>query len=110
MKFSELRDKMNLYAYADRNGDKVVVIEVTLPYSTVGGTPTVGIKNIISGFDWDAGKFIIIPEKDLTYPNEEFAQGMKKLQDECGWLKYENGGLKREIKKLKKLLETNNNA
>lgn len=50
MKFSELREKVNLYADADRNGDKVVVIEVTLPYSTVGGTPTVGIKNRTDSF------------------------------------------------------------
>lgn len=107
MKLGEFCDKINLYTH-DRNKDKEVVIEISLPYSTVGSTPSVGIKSVMSGFDFDSGKFIIIPEKDLTYPNEEFAQGMKKLQDECGWLKYENGGLKREIKKLKKLLESDN--
>jgi hypothetical protein len=108
MKLGEFCDKINSYTHG-RNKDNEMVIEISLPYSTVGSIPSVGIKSIINGFDWDAGKTIIIPEKDLTYPNDEFVQGMKKLQDECGWLKYENGGLKREIKKLKKLLEKGNN-
>ena len=107
MKLGEFCDKINLYTH-DRNKDNEVVIEISLPYSTIGSIPSVGIKSITNGFDWDAGKFIIIPEKYLTYPNEEFAQGMKKLQDECYQLKCENRNLKKEIEKLKKLLETNN--
>jgi len=106
MKLGEFCDKINLYTH-DRNQDSEVVIEISLPYSTIGSTPSVGIKSVFSGFDWDAGKFFIRPEKDLTYPNEEFAEGMKKLQDKCGWLEYENRGLKTEIKKLKKLLGGN---
>jgi hypothetical protein len=35
---------------------------------------------------------------------------MRKMQDDLGWAKYENRGLKAEIKKLKKQIGTQNDG
>jgi hypothetical protein len=86
--------------------DPEVVIQIKLPYSTVGALPTVKIKHISMGFDWDYGKFIITPEETLTPANRDFAEQMRKMQDDLGWARYENRNLKAEIKKLKKQLGT----
>jgi hypothetical protein len=82
--------------------DPEVVIQIKLPYSTVGARPTAKIKHIGMGFDWDAGKFIITPEENLTPADRDFAEQMRKMQDDLGWVKLENHKLKQEIKNLKK--------
>ena len=104
MKLSELH-KLVTYRYdPNHSQDQEVVIKVKLPYSTVGGQPTVPVKSIHAGFDWDAGKFIIYPEEELTPSDRDFAEKMRKMQDDLGWAMSENRGLKAEIKKLKKQL------
>ena len=108
MKLSELHRLVNVYQERMMREDPEVVIQVKLPYSTVGGQPTVPVKFISMGFDWDAGKFIITPEENLTPADRDFAEQMKKMQDDLGWAKYENRGLKAEIKKLKKQLAKDN--
>ncbi len=102
MKLSELHRLVNVYQERMMREDPEVVIQVKLPYSTVGGQPTVPVKFISMGFDWDAGKFIITPEENLTPADRNFAEQMQKMQDDLGWAKYENRNLKAEIKKLKK--------
>jgi hypothetical protein len=102
MKLSELHRLVNVYQERMMREDPEVVIQVKLPYSTVGGQPTVPVKFISMGFDWDAGKFIITPEENLTPADRDFAEQMKKMQDDLGWTKNENRALKAEIKKLKK--------
>ncbi len=77
---------------------------IKLPYTTVGSLPMVPVKSINMGFDWEAGKFIIAPEEDLTPSNRDFAKQMKEMQDRAGWVDYENRNLKAEIKRLKKQL------
>ena len=70
----------------------------------VGGTPCVDVKLLSCGFDWDKGKLMIIPEKDLR---ETTRDEIKTIQD-----KYEELGnslriireLKKENKKLKEKL------
>jgi hypothetical protein len=110
MKLSELHRLINVYHNEERmvREDPEVVIQVKLPYSTVGGQPTVPVKFISMGFDWDAGKFMIAPEENLTPADRDFAEKMKKMQEDLGWAKYENRGLKAEIKKLKKQIEEQN--
>jgi hypothetical protein len=103
MKFSELKRLVDLY-YRDDYEDPEVVIQIKLPYSTVGGQPTVKVKNIQMGFDWDQGKFIITPEEDLTPSDRDFAKQMKDMQERAGWADYENRNLKAEISKLKRKL------
>jgi hypothetical protein len=110
MKLSELHRLVNAHHREERmvREDPEVVIEIKLPYSTVGARPTAKIKHISMGFDWDAGKFIITPEENLTPADRDFAEQMKKMQDDLGWTKNENRALKAEIKKLKKQLAKDN--
>ena len=100
MKLSDLKKIINLYPEREDENCKVV-IQIKLPYSTIGSIPCVDLKSASMGFDWDNGKFILFPEKELTFENTEFSNKMKDLQDKCGWLDYENRNLKAEIKKLK---------
>ena len=104
MKLSELHRLVNQYHGPDHYEDPEVVIKIKLPYSTVGRQPTVPVKSMHMGFDWDAGKFIIYPEEELTPSDRDFAEKMLKIQDDLGWTMSENRGLKAEIKKLKKQL------
>lgn len=102
MKLSELHRLVNLmYDQNKAWKDEEVVIQISLPYSTVGGMPTTPVKYANSGFDWDKGKFIIIPEEKLTPADRDFEKQMKEMQNKIGWLDYENRNLKSEIKKIK---------
>jgi hypothetical protein len=102
MKLSELHRLVNLHHRDGHHEDPEVVIKIKLPYSTVGGQPTVKVKNMWMGFDWDHGKFIITPEEDLTPSDRDFAKQMTEMQERAGWADYENRNLKAEIKRLKK--------
>jgi hypothetical protein len=102
MKLSELQRIVNLYYCPDSHEDPEVVIMVKLPYATVGSRPSVPVKNISMGFDWEAGKFIIVPAENLTPSDREFAKQMKDMQDRAGWADYENRNLKAEIRRLQK--------
>ena len=104
MKLSELKKLVERYDSLERE-DSEVVVQIKLPYSTVGGTPFVKVKTVYPGFDWDQGKFFIIPEEDVTPSDRDFAKQMKEMQDRAGWADYENRNLKSEIKRLKKQLK-----
>ena len=104
MKLSELKQYVDLY-YRPGHEDPEVVIEIKLPYSTVGGKPTVKIKNTSMGFDWDSGKFILRPEEPLCPKDRDFAKQMKEMQERAGWAAYENRRLKAEIRRLKKAIK-----
>ena len=88
--------------YSRQWEDLEVVIQVKLPYSTVGGTPRVAVTNAWSGFDWDAGKFFIIPGEELTPGNRDFAKQMREMQERAGWADSENRRLKAELNQLRK--------
>lgn len=105
MKLSELKRLVNLYHREDHYEDPEVVIQIKLPYSTVGAQPRVSVKNVQMGFDWDAGKFFIVPEENLTLSNRDFAKQMTEMQERAGWADHENRNLKAEIRKLKKQLK-----
>jgi hypothetical protein len=72
--------------------------------------PTVKVKTMNMGFDWDSGKFIITPEEDLAPSDRDFAKQMKEMQDRAGWSDYENRNLNAEIKQLKKKLTSRGNT
>lgn len=111
MKLTELKEKIDLYASTIKpHNDPDVVIEVKMPFTTVGGTPSVTVKSIRSGFDWDNGKFFIVPEETVTPADVDFAAKFKKMQEDYGWATYENRNLKAENTRLKKLLETKNDV
>lgn len=111
MKLSELK------RYIDRqmevmhgHEDPEVVVQITLPYSTVGGSPFVKVKNVQMGFDWDAGKFFLYTEESLTPSDRDFAKQMKEMQDQASWADYENRNLKAEIRRLNKKIKDGSGA
>ena len=110
MKFSELKKLIDLHYQSGRNDDSEVVVKIKLPYTTVGGMPAVPIKSAQMGFDWDKGKFILLPEEDLTPSDRDFAKQMKEMQERAGWADYENRNLKAEIKRLKQQLAEQQNG
>jgi len=105
MKLSELHRIVNLLHRPDHYMDPEVVIQVKPPFTTVGGTPSVNVKTVYNGFDWDNGKFFVIPEETLVNADVDFESKFKKLQEDYGWATYENRNLKAENKKLRKQLE-----
>lgn len=104
MKFSELKRLVDLYHRDGHYEDPEVVIQIKLPYSTVGGSPFAKVKSVQMGFDWDHGKFFIMPEEELTPSDRDFAQQMRDMQERAGWADHENRNLKAEIRRLKKKL------
>ncbi len=105
MKLSELHRIVDLHHSDQLREDPEVVIKIKLPYSTVGSSPTVKVKSMHLGFDWDHGKFIIYPEEELTPSDRDFAAKMRDMQEKWGWAESENRRLKAEIRQLKKKLE-----
>ena len=100
MKVSELKHMLDFAQEEDE-----LVIAVNLPYVTVGRQPVITVESASSGFDWDRGKFILSPKENLTPSDRDFEAKMKKMQEELGWLNYENKNLKAEIRKLKQTKE-----
>lgn len=84
--------------------EDITVSIVVKTVGTVGGTPGVGVKSMQSGFDWDNGKLMICPEKDLRSIEADELERLRKASDKEGWAQYENVNLKRENKKLKEEL------
>ena len=83
-------------------------IRVCIPIQTVkaiGGTPCANVKQANKGFDWDNNKFMLYPEIDLSLTDHDYLAIMRKEAEEIGWTSYEVGNLKREVKRLTKLLE-----
>jgi hypothetical protein len=105
MKFSQLKQFVDLYDLRSYHEDPEVVVKIKLPYSTVGGMPTVKIRSAHMGFDWDAGKLIFYTEEELTPSDRDFAKQMSDMQERASKADYENRNLKAEIRRLKKLLE-----
>jgi len=87
------------------NDSDEVTIAVKLPYATAGSIPMVAVKNAMTGFDWESGKFIIRAVEELAYADRDFDAQFKELQTKYGWLDYENRNLKAEIKKLKGMIK-----
>jgi len=105
MNLKELKEQVDfLYEnqlrrnYPTPEGVNVVVVVKTA--GTVGGTPCVNIKNMQFGFDWDKGKLMIFPEKDLRTIEADELERLRKASDKEGWAQYENVNLKRQVKKL----------
>jgi hypothetical protein len=109
MKFSDLQRIVNLHYRPDHYEDPEIMIRVKLPYDTVGALPMVKVKSMNMGFDWEAGRFIIWPEEDLTPSDRDFAKQMKEMQERAYNSDYENRNLKAEIRRLKKKLKEENN-
>jgi len=101
MKLSEL------YAWVCRTydpskplNDLEVMVEVKLPYATIGPKPMVPVSNVSAGFDWEKGKFIIRPETPLMPADIDFAEKLWSMQERVGKLELENRSLKSKLKKF----------
>ena len=77
-----------------------IVVPIQRAFS-VGGQSCVKIESIIVGFDWDAGKIFLIPEKKLRIIEDDELHLLKKEVEKQGWLEYENQNLKSENANLK---------
>lgn len=104
MNIKELRNQVvrlyeNQCGFAHEPPEDIIVGIVIKP-GGVGGTSVVGIKSIQAGFDWDNGKLMIYPEKDLRVIESDELLAMRKAIEKEEWAQYENRGLKSDIKKL----------
>lgn len=71
MKLSELKNIIDKsLAFNKNSGDCDVVVRIHKPNS-VGGTPSVDVRNVSLGFDWDVGKFLITPDIVLVKASEK---------------------------------------
>lgn len=70
MKASELRKLLNAYSESYPNEDWEIVISISGEVG-LGATPSVGVKNIDFGFDWDNGNLIVYPNVKLFRPSEQ---------------------------------------
>ena len=66
MKASELRRILENYLGVAKDDFEVVI---RIRESWVGPTPSAEIKRIDCGFDWDKGKLLILPDRDLKLKN-----------------------------------------
>ena len=83
-------------------------ITVGIAIETVSsvGTPSTTIKRLQQGFDWDSGKLLIYPEKDLILANHDHLTQMRKEAEEIGYTAQNVRDLKRQIKRLENLYES----
>ena len=93
--------------YGRYSDDRLEAVNVVIPIETVGrvgGTSSIPIKTMIKGFDWDNNKLLLYPETDLMLADTDT---LSKLREECeqmGWTAFEIGNLKRENKRLRKMI------
>lgn len=87
-----------------RMDDWQVVIPV-YRVGAVGGTPSVNIKIVRGGIDWDSGRIFIEPETRLREIDRDEIKVLQDKYEELGWKQYKISGLQKEIKSLKKKIE-----
>ena len=103
MKVQELIDALERINNFHPNQE--VFIPVRAKFTTIGGSPCVGLKHVNAGFDWDSGKVFLVPDSEVTKSIDSEVEEMRKLHDRIARLEYENRNLKSDIKKLKTKLE-----
>lgn len=106
MKLRELIEQVKKYEIQERNLDSEVKIVIKKPYQTIGTLPTVPVKSVQMGFDWETGIFMIYPEEGLTQHDVDFAEKFRQLENKYGKVHNENIHLQSEIKRLRKIINT----
>lgn len=65
----------------------VLDMELAIPcesrFSKCGGTPSIAVKDVVRGIDWDGRVVFLIPEKRITSDFEEFVRGQRILEQIC---------------------------
>jgi hypothetical protein len=87
MAYKTLRDlKQEIDRMVEEN-PAVLDLELAIPcesrFSKCGGTPTIAVKDLFRGFDWDNGVIFINPEKRITCDYEEMIRGQRILENLC---------------------------
>lgn len=78
--------------------DDLEVYILDTKFGGIGPSPSVKVRGVSEGFDWDSGKVLIHPEKNMTSVDKETIKSMITYANQAGWRqKYE-----REIAELKK--------
>jgi len=106
MQLRQLRDTIKRLEINPRSLDADVKVVVKLPYATIGAVPMVHVKSVQLGFAWEADSFMIYPEETLMPHDVDFAEKFREVQKKNGDLHYENMGLKSEVKRLKKIIDS----
>lgn len=75
--------------------------------STMGPSPTIGVRAIVKGFDWDSGTVLITPEQPLTVLSAEQVQDIQKsMRQGSNWHTYRrHERMQLQIDALSKALE-----
>ena len=103
MQVGELLYKIGEQTWKDILKDDIVV-KVTRPFPTIGGTPYAEIKLVSSGFDWDKGKLFLYTEEDICLKKDHSDEEIRKYVQKIDGLVWENSCLKIEVKRLKNKL------
>lgn len=110
MTLEELRNIVEAaYANANRYGRQDASnIEVRIPVTRIGiagAQPTVGIKTLYMGSDWDSGKLMIVPTSNLREVEVDEIKQLIDKYDELSWKHSKINQLKKESEKLTKINE-----
>ena len=70
--------------------DDEVVIEI-YKHGSIGATPSVDVKSVNAGFDWNNGKLFITPKVALKKADFDYEEQIKILTKEIGKLKLSKG-------------------
>ena len=66
VKLTRLKEIIDSVVEVERHPENVeIVIDIELPYATLGARPCVSVYCAGMGFDWEAGQFRITPEEKL---------------------------------------------
>lgn len=102
MKLSELKRIVDSYLSVAQNYSEDPEVRLVIKTSgSVGCIPTVGIKTISQGIDWDAGKFLVYTDEPVMKVNQKTIDDLRNEAKKLGWDMYEVRNLKAEVKKLK---------
>jgi hypothetical protein len=104
MKVDELISCLEECTRYKQNEVPSVHILIKKPYGTVGAQPTVELKHVYSGFDWDAGKILLEPAEPLQQIDAVLSAQLAATVKKYDNLYYENQHIKAENRRLKKEL------
>lgn len=88
----------------NRKDPASLTVGIVIETVSAVGTPSTTIKGLQQGFDWDSGKLLIYPEKDLMLANHDHLAQLRKEAEDIGYTAQNVRNLKRQIKKMKEEL------